>query len=558
MSEATAPRESATEPRPAKIRFDCPLHPVFFATYPLLSMYVENLDQVPFTQIATSLIKSMIATVVIWAVLLFLLRSVRKSAVGASSSIFAIYCYRHLTNLVPQQYLPAIVAIEIVAVILVLAALFKTRQPLRDITATLNLAGGFLVAWPGIVIGIGSWRALRPDEHIADRLPFLTQEGRDAARRHSSRIRGAVTAATADLPDVYYIILDAYGRADSLKMFYGYDNTPFIKALESRGFYVADKSRANYNWTALCLPSALNFTYLDELAQKTGPVCPNEPFRRMLDDNRVAASLSKFGYKYVYIPSWSRSEEVITADVVLNKQIDIPLIESDLVNLDALRPNSPLRLHKYDLHRNCLIGAFDSLDSVGRLPDKKFVFAHVLAPHPPFVLGPNGEPKYPLGPWNTADASYLMRAITPKQYITGYIEQLRYINKRTIQAIDAILSQSKRPPIIIVQGDHGSRMKLDSFDLAKTDAREPFSILNAYYVPKKVRAHLYPTISPVNTFRILLNDVFDAHYDLLPDRSYYSTTLEICKFTDVTPLTAMPTESDPVKEIPAPPDGPKR
>ena len=90
-----------------------------------------------------------------------------------------------------------------------------------------------------------------------------------------------------------------------------------------------------------------------------------------------------------------------------------------------------------------------------------------------------------------------------------------------------------------VQGDHGSRLNLNWDSLEKTDVREPFSILNAYYVPKKVRAHLYDTISPVNSFRILLTDIFGAHYKLLPDRSYYSTIQQPLAFTDVTALLAM-------------------
>ena len=101
-------------------------------------------------------------------------------------------------------------------------------------------------------------------------------------------------------------------------------------------------------------------------------------------------------------------------------------------------------------------------------------------------------------------------------------------------------------------------MKLDCFSLAKTDPLEPFSILNAYYGPMKVRAHLYPTITPVNTVRILLNEMCNAHYELLPDRSYYSTTREQCKFTDVRPLTAMPAEPELAKDARAPADRMRR
>ncbi|MEJ2551028.1 MAG: hypothetical protein P8Z42_16510, partial [Anaerolineales bacterium] len=44
--------------------------------------------------------------------------------------------------------------------------------------------------------------------------------------------------ASGEYPDIYYIITDAYTRDDTLLEYYGYDNTPFLEALEERGFYV--------------------------------------------------------------------------------------------------------------------------------------------------------------------------------------------------------------------------------------------------------------------------------------------------------------------------------
>src|SRR5204863_650879 len=129
----------------------------------------------------------------------------------------------------------------------------------------------------------------------------------------------------------------------------------------------------------------------------------------------------------------------------------------------------------------------------------------------------------PKGVMSFDDASWLIGVITREEYIRGYIGQLQYVNRRTLGAIDAILRGSRRKPIIIIQGDHGSRMNLDWDSLEKTDLREPYSILNAYLVPADVRKYLYDTITPVNSFRILLTHAFGADYPKLPDRSFYST-----------------------------------
>jgi hypothetical protein len=47
-----------------------------------------------------------------------------------------------------------------------------------------------------------------------------------------------------DPPDIYYIILDAYTREDTLQNIVGYDNGPFIDSLEKMGFSWDTATRA--------------------------------------------------------------------------------------------------------------------------------------------------------------------------------------------------------------------------------------------------------------------------------------------------------------------------
>src|SRR5262249_55856944 len=72
-------------------------------------------------------------------------------------------------------------------------------------------------------------------------------------------------------PDVYYIILDGYARADTLKRECQFDNSEFLEQLRSRGFYVADQSCSNYPMTFMSLASSLNMSYLDNaMTQASG------------------------------------------------------------------------------------------------------------------------------------------------------------------------------------------------------------------------------------------------------------------------------------------------
>ncbi len=532
--------------KPAKKRRVAPLHPLLVAVFPLLAFYAHNLEEVPPTDLLTALGRALLISLLIWAILLLLYRQIIKSAIGASAVLLALVSYGHLTDQIAPQFAIGVASAEIAFCIFILISLFKTRQPLWDTTMVLNVAAGFLLLSPCWQIGSAYWRALQPGDHFGEHLPIvrLTGSGQAASHGKSLRVHGMVTAKSEALPDVYYIILDAYGRADSLKLFYGYDNTAFVRALERRGFYVPARSLANYDHTPICLSSSLKLTYLDKLAKRVGPSGSLEACREMLDDNRVAATLSPLGYQYIFIGSGASMIRCNTADIDLNKQTKLPLLDIGAFGPNSVNPMSLVRPPQYDQHRANLNGVFDSLQRASEMPIKKFVFAHVLAPHPPFVFGPNGEPKYPDGPiMNTNDGSAVVRPDTREQYMRGYIEQLQYINKRTLETVDAILAHSSRPPIIIVQGDHGSRMNMNWDSVEKTDLREPFSILNAYYVPNKVRGHLYETISPVNSFRIVLTDVFGANYKLLPDRSFYSTAANPYGFTDVTARTPIVQES---------------
>ena len=53
-------------------------------------------------------------------------------------------------------------------------------------------------------------------------------------------------------------------------------------------------------------------------------------------------------------------------------------------------------------------------------------------------------------------------------------------------------------------------------------------------VPERIEARLYPEITPVNTFRLLFRELFDAELELLPDRTYFSSYRDPLDFEDVT------------------------
>ena len=61
----------------------------------------------------------------------------------------------------------------------------------------------------------------------------------------------------------------------------------------------------------------------------------------------------------------------------------------------------------------------------------------------------------------------------------GHVESTKYINKEIMKSIDTILKQSKTPPIIVLQGDHGIDYTYQENPWCK------HQILNSYYLPKE-------------------------------------------------------------------------
>jgi len=149
----------------------------------------------------------------------------------------------------------------------------------------------------------------------------------------------------------------------------------------------------------------------------------------------------------------------------------------------------------------------------------RFVFAHILVPHPPFLFGPAGEPL-------DTDPGF-----QPRDWSRYYLGQLEFVNKKVEVLVEQLLSEAEIPPIIILQADHGSRLGAGPPERIHSEFH---GILNAYYLPDDGQDLLYDSITPVNTFRLIFNLYFDAGYDLLEDRMYFSRLNRPYDFLDVT------------------------
>jgi len=358
----------------------------------------------------------------------------------------------------------------------------------------------------------------------------------------------AVVDPAGATPDIYYIVLDAYGASPVLQRIYDLDNRPFIEGLRERGFYVAESSHANYSQTGLSLASSLNYRYLDELTHTPGRdsqdrrvltgLLTRPRLLRELERRRYTSYAFRTGYRLAHLRG---VDHFLSADQAPSEFHETILALTPLPYLMALLQTQS----RHDRYRAQVLFTLDRLGDLAARPGPKFVFAHVISPHPPFVFDADGEPTGNDRPLNFFDGSHYLATASQSDYIDRYRAQAAFIGDRVLRAIDEILSASTRDPVIVLQADHGPGAFLDQESLEGTDLDERLSILNAYRLPEGGDRALYPGITPVNSFRLILHHYFGVANELVGDRSHFSTDTRPFDFHDVTARLRAPEKGTP-------------
>ena len=329
-------------------------------------------------------------------------------------------------------------------------------------------------------------------------------------------------------PDIYYIVLDGYARNDVLNEYYGFDNSEFINKLQASDFVVPFEARSNYHKTVLSVSSTLNMNYIADLLPELDKKDTYywwfmEP---LIDHSIVRSSLEERGYRsYAIETGWGITDNPTTdvyyqpCSIVINDYENV-LIKMTPLNMFSSFFSQISCFPSYDNHRRIVNFNFEKLSEISKKEEgPKFVFAHILSPHPPFVFGENGEHLTPLYNYSLRDANEIL--ITDDEYRSFYVDQMKFVNTMLVDLVDDILTNSSTPPIIILQADHGPGMLTDFRSSTNTCLKERFSVFAAYYFPNIAQESMPVDMTPVNLFRFVFNEYFGTELPILPNRHYY-------------------------------------
>jgi hypothetical protein len=442
----------------------------------------------------------------------------------------------------PQLWRPLIIVSVAVVALTAIVWVASRRRPLPSLVAGI-LVLLFLKAWPllGAVVGLAIWRAtvaimrrtrgraplsLPAVVHVTNLanvfgLAFLVVVLISTAS--SGAIGPAATTAARGTPEpsapnIYFVLLDGYPRADSLEAL-GIDNGSFIDELEQRGFATAGASHTNYHNTLLTLTSMLNGQYVASLPELDNP--PNERpaelrfLNRALGGSRLLDDLRRRGYTIIGSPSPFGATTLFTADVLMRpgvfNEYDHRIVSRTFLG-DLLSIVSPGLVDGW--LRDAVLAPMHDVASVAAAGSgvPHFMLAHALSPHPPFIFDASGaiphvKACYAAGcaVWTT---QRLVLGLSAAEYASLLGGQIAFINQKVLEMVDHVTADDPEA-VIVLFGDHGIR-----FDAGVST--EYFRNFFAARTPG--HPGLFPDdISPVNVLPMIENTYLGAE---LPIRDY--------------------------------------
>ncbi len=511
-----------------------PIYPILFAAYPVLALFANNLGEIEFQVIWRPLIAFIGLGALIYGLLYLLIRNWPKAALVTSYLLLLLFSYGHVYLLLRGVTIAGIAiyrhrVLAVLYLLVLIAGLWfilKRIRPSEFVSSLLTVMVMGLLIFP-----------------VAQTILYLFRSQAPAVQPQAAVQAPLQPVDPEELPDIYYIILDTYARADILQSKFGFDNRPFLEGLEQAGFYVADCSLSNYSQTRLSLASSLNIDYLENLGIQANS-SNIAPIPALIKHSFVRQQLEAIGYRtiafetgYDFTQLSDASEYLVPPGVSVLRGLtpfEAMLVQDTALTLINIG-NSKFFIDTVDgihtpfgqyIRRQRFV--LDELERLPAEPGPKFVFVHIIVPHEPYVFLPDGTISNAKGASGNGkdlkDLSYLRQ---------GYVSQVQFINNRMLPIVRAIQSNSKRPPIIVIQGDHGIVPPAEEPEEIRVALYLQPHILNAYYLPGvDYDKNLYASISPVNTFRLIFNRYFGGSYPMLADHSFFSTVDDLLSFRD--------------------------
>ena len=317
--------------------------------------------------------------------------------------------------------------------------------------------------------------------------------------------------AVADAPDIVVMLLDGFPGERAMAIAGG-DPRPFLDALVDRGFTVQADSHSNYLFTTLTLASMLSMTHVHDQPALDPPwgqaESDPERLREAINGGAALDALAAHGYELVSIAPGFDHAEVRRVDRFVTlpepSEFEFSLLRLFSVGtwIDAALPDL-----LSSLQRQRILATFGTIGEIAAEPHEgpRFLFAHVPAPHAPWVFDANGGPRQGgLETFLSDDPVHLgMEAATAFERST---DQVTFIGEQAIRTIDDIIAHGDPRTVLVLMSDHGTGIGFGGEAPTATDLGERFSNLMAVRAPDQ-QDLIEDRLTPVNVFPRLLGRI---------------------------------------------------
>jgi hypothetical protein len=506
-------------------------HPVLFALLPILNTLSRNPGGSRPGDIAVVLATVLVGSAVACLILAAVLRSrVPRGLIPlvVLVGVFLFYGKGLLGDLTRQAAgaPPALVLTAFMA-ILGLGIWWLARRPdwLDRINTFLMLTGVLMVGWLSARIVANDFRS----RSIVENSALATELARPVK---TQPVEGRQTRAA---PDIYLLVLDEYAHGGVLQNLFQFDNRMFEDSLRQLGFTVPRLVRSNYVHTVLSLPSLLNFSHVTMLSEEVGPRSTDATLpNHLLEHNRTVSYLKQRGYRFLFYPSqwWPSTSRNRNADWEFEawsgfnpvREVSRSDLRRSLVRTTAL--DYVIRDDAWDA--DFIRRTLAALEAIPEQREPTFAFAHIVSPHWPYVFDQDCR----------AAKETQVRGRSGRQ--GAYIGQLQCLNRLLLRTVSTILRRSPEPPVILLQGDHGTNLlqysdARDARAVTPAQASERLGAFGAYYVPGGGRSLFADTVTVVNVLQKVLSYYAGADVSPAPDDLYVSLERTPYDFAPVDP-----------------------
>jgi len=462
-------------------------------------LYTHNFGTLPFLESLPFMLAFLSMGVLIMIALTVISKSIEKSALASAWIMIVLLNTGYLVEIMRYRY--ALLCV-LIASILILHIVHKklTEENAKSLVCVFGLVAACLLAF-NVVSPVLSSISLQKSKASSDLSSTNTLD-----------YINSKTISKEELPNIYFMIFDEYAGFNELKSVYQYDNTAFKDQLEALGFTVSSKSTNYKTNTFQCLADLFNLEI-----KKSNSEYDELDSRRQAYNGALFHILQSLGYSLYK----TEVENIVPFENLVNYNRENKLwttTDTGETTFYLIIKRSILFYPKFVDYLHFLITGtsyYEYQSWVYAAPatimvhysgdeftiqKNAFTLAYICCPHGPFVFDSDGNFHYDLiNAWNWKDPHY-------------YLEQLEYVSKLILNAVNSIL---KKDPysIIIIMSDHGVRNH-GKFGLSDVTIEEATDILNAVYW----KGHPIDEIhgqSGVNTLRIILNKTFELSLPML-------------------------------------------